>query len=354
MLTRHPAKDGLVELLWMLKVFAPAFLAFGVSTLSGGGAGMMLIPVLANVLPTTQIPGALSLGSGISSVSRMALFHRSICWPMVRWFVPCSLPMVWLGAWLLSRIDPLYVEIALGTVLLANLPLLLKRGPETLPVRRASVRMFALIGAAAGLLSGLMGAVGLLFNRFYLTQGLSKEQVIATRAANEIILHVVKIAIYAAFGLMTQATVIIGLMIGVAALAAGWAAKAWLPYLSESLFRRLGYGAMVASGVAMSGSAITSLMLRHDVAIDAQRSGKGFEGVLNWQQRVFSVEFKYDEGFEIERVIDWDDLPQGQRRAAELLAEGADRVVIEEVRGINRLSYELYVYRSGELSKFYL
>lgn len=44
------------------------------------------------------------------------------------------------------------------------------------------------IGFLAGFLSGLTGAVGLVFNKFYSHYGLSRDQVIATRAANELLL----------------------------------------------------------------------------------------------------------------------------------------------------------------------
>ena len=97
-----------------------ALLAFGISSLTGGGAGLMFIPVLGHMLPTAQVPAVLSVGSTISSASRMAVFFQHVDWRIVRWFVPTAIPAVWLGAWLLSRVNPLYLEFVLGLFLWPN------------------------------------------------------------------------------------------------------------------------------------------------------------------------------------------------------------------------------------------
>ncbi|HMH66584.1 MAG TPA: TSUP family transporter [Pinirhizobacter sp.] len=69
-------------------VFVAAVAAFLVSAFAGGGAGLILLPMLALVLPAVSVPAALSIGSTLSSVSRLALFRRHIRWDVVRWFLP--------------------------------------------------------------------------------------------------------------------------------------------------------------------------------------------------------------------------------------------------------------------------
>lgn len=73
-----------------LVVFA-AFLVFVASTVTGGGAGLTLL-LLRLILPVASIPGALSIGTPASSVSRIVLFRRHIRWDVVRRFVPAALP----------------------------------------------------------------------------------------------------------------------------------------------------------------------------------------------------------------------------------------------------------------------
>lgn len=338
---------------WLLWLFASSIVAFTISAMSGGGAGLMLLPVLRLALPAAQVPAALSIGSTVSSASRIALFFGHIHWPVVRWFVPAAIPCVWLGAWLLTYVEPAYLEAVLGLFLLANLPMLLRpKATLTAPATsKALRRSLALIGGAAGFVSGLTGAVGLIFNRFYLQYGLSKDQIIATRAANEIILHLIKLVLYGLFGLLTPEVWAIGGSIGVAALLATWVARKLLPYLSESLFKRTGYAAMVLSGVLMCGNAAAALADRHQIALQANSTRHGFHSQLAWRDARMTLEFKYKKGFEFEQVIPWNSLPDDRKAATLAWMEGADRVVVEEVRTFRKRSYEIYVYRGDQLSK---
>ena len=339
--------------LWLCLLFVSSVVAFTISAMSGGGAGLMLLPILRLALPAAQVPAALSIGSTVSSASRITLFFRHIHWPVVRWFVPAAIPCVWLGAWLLTYVEPAYLEAVLGLFLLANLPMLLRpRAALTAPTASKPPRWsLALIGGAAGFVSGLTGAVGLIFNRFYLQYGLSKDQVIATRAANEIILHLIKLALYGLFGLLTPEVWAIGGSIGVAALLATWLARKLLPYLSESLFKRIGYAAMVLSGVLMCGNAGAALADRHQIALHTSGTRHGFQSQLDWQEARMTLEFKYKKGFEFEQVIAWTSLPDDRKAMTLAWMEGADRVVVEEVRTFKKRSYEIYVYRGDRLSK---
>lgn len=339
---------------WFVLLFGAGLAAFTISALSGGGAGLMLLPVLRWGLPAAQVPAALSIGTAVSSASRIVLFFRHIHWPVVRWFVPAAIPCVWLGAWLLTYVEPAYLEAALGLFLLGNLPMLLRR-EQPAQVLRASPRWtLALIGGAAGFVSGLTGAVGLIFNRFYLSHGLSKEQVIATRAANEIILHVIKLVLYGLFGLLTPEVLAAGAVVAVAALAASGLSRRVLPYLSETLFKRIGYGAMVVSGVFMCANASAVLADRHQLALSSTGSRQGFQTRLDWADARLTLEFKYKEGFEFEQVINFSELPPDRQRRAMAWIANADRVVVEEVRTWRTRSYEVYVYRGEQLSKYAL
>lgn len=72
---------------------------------------------------------------------------------------------------------------------------------------------------------------------------------------------------------------------------------------------------------------------------------------LQWRNKLFSLEFEYDEGFEFEHSISFNELPPDKQVKAKTLSQGADKVVLEEVFGIDKHSYEVYVYRKGKLAK---
>lgn len=234
----------------------------------GVGVGLMLIPILGRLLPVSQVPAALSIGTFTSSTSRLIVFRKKISWHIVKYFVPATLPAVWLGAWLLKFINPVYLEIGMGLFLISNLTFLFKKPKDINEADQPKKWILMLIGFSAGFLSGLTGAVGLLFNRFYLRYGLTKEEIVATRTTNEIILHLIKITLYFLFGLITEKVIAIGFVVALAAILLTWSMKWILPKLSETSFKKIGYFAMVISGFMMLSQSATDLFTANNAYID--------------------------------------------------------------------------------------
>lgn len=331
-------------------LFLMSAAAFAISTVSGGGAGLLLLPVLRMGLAAPQVPVALSVGSSVSSLARLGLFFRHISWPLVLRFVPLSLPGAALGVWLLGHVSPAYLEALLGLFLLGNLPFLLRRGAS--PSIQAP--MVAILGFAAGFVSGLTGAVGLLFNRFYFAYGLDRERVVATRAANEILLHLTKLVLYACFGLLTADAWTAGIIVGAAAVLAALGVRMVLPYLSEIVFRRMGYVAMVMAGVVMTGKAGSSIADQNGIAVTSRRAERGLDLSFAAFGSQAVLELRRGSLPEIEYRIAFDELPPDRRSTAEALIDGAEHVVVEAVRGWGTKGYELYVHRDGEVTKHHL
>jgi hypothetical protein len=84
-------------------LFLAGLLAFAISAIAGGGASLLLVPLLGQVLAVASIPAALSIGTGASSVARIATFRKDIRWKIAAWFVPAAVPG--LGEWLNRRDD---------------------------------------------------------------------------------------------------------------------------------------------------------------------------------------------------------------------------------------------------------
>ncbi len=97
-------------LLQISLLFFATIIAFWISTICGGGASLILIPLLNLILPSSVIPFALTIGTFTSSASRIAVFKKSINWKIFLWFVPFSIPAVLLGAWLMKYINPTYLQ----------------------------------------------------------------------------------------------------------------------------------------------------------------------------------------------------------------------------------------------------
>lgn len=332
-------------------VFVAAFLAFIVSAVAGGGAGLVLVPLLRLVLPVASIPGALSIGTAASSVSRIWLFRTHIRWDVVRRFVPTALPAAALGAWLLTQFEAVYVEFLLGCFLLLNLPALFRRGPAPRTEAPLPLGRLPLLGAAAGLLSGFTGAVGVVFNRAYYRMGLTKDEIVATRATNEVLLHLLKIALYTIFGLLPRSALIAGALVAVAAVLASLASKRVLSLMRESLFRRAGLFAMVASGVAMFSLSGGQIMAIHRAWVTYVAPGDEREIQLYWGGAPRATVEREDNGaLVIERAVSIADLPPVVRAALPTIARPDEIIMIEEVRGEGRY-YEIYRRRAGKVYK---
>lgn len=308
----------------------------------------MLIPVLGQLLPVSQVPAALSIGTFSSSASRLIVFRKNICWSIVIYFVPAALPAVWLGAVLLKYVNPVYLEIAIGVFLVSNLVFLFRKQEIANKQERPAVVKLIAIGFSAGFLSGLTGAVGLLFNRFYLRYGLTKEEIIATRAANEIVLHLFKIVLYGLFGLIGSKVILIGLIVAVSAILSSVSMKWILPRLSDVSFRKIGYGAMVLSGIMMLVQSGQDLFTEKPFSAD--RNLIAHNPKWKMQQANLELEFSYDEGFELEKVIPFSELSVAQQDFVKNKLPQADQIVIEAVYAVNRKpSFEAYYFENQKL-----
>ncbi len=333
----------------LLVIFVCSYLAFSLSAICGGGAGLILLPILGALLPLNLIPAALSIGTFTSSASRTLAFKKNIRWSIVKYFVPAALPAVTLGAFFLKFINPIYLEILMGIFLISNIPLVFKKPKEPEKAKLLSRFRLILIGLAAGFLSGLTGAVGLLFNKFYLQQGLTKEEIIATRAANEVTLHLIKIILYSLLGLISVKVVSVGIAVALSALLSTWTMKYLLPYLSEFVFQKIGYVSMVASGFLLLAQTYSTLMFTNKGSLSANPISKGIETKLQWQNASYALEFTYDEGFEFEQRISFNALSSDRQKLVLENKAPTDQVVIEEVYEIGHKSYEAYYFNNNKL-----
>ncbi|TFW70310.1 sulfite exporter TauE/SafE family protein [Methylotenera oryzisoli] len=328
----------------LYSIFIAALLAFSMSVICGGGAGLLLIPILGYALPASQVPAALSIGTSVSSTTKLSLFYSKIDWKIVKLFLPAALPGVVLGAWLLSYLDPTYIELCMAIFLVSNLPYVFKKEDSNSNNRQYSNHFLRFIGLLAGFISGLTGAVGVLFNGVYLRYGLDKTEIVATRAANEILLHIIKLFLYAYLGLFTLKVLKIGLIVAIAAVFATYLMKFILPRISIGVFSKFGYGAMVVSGFLLFNSAILGVQEIHNPSLHVMRMAKGYDATLSWDDLLYSVEFKYNEGFELERIIPLPSLALTNQALVHAHKGDAAKIVIEKVYSLKKVSHEAYYY----------
>ena len=334
----------------VILLFFGTILAFWLSAICGGGASLILIPILNLLLPASVVPFSLTIGTFTSSVSRIAVFKKHINWKIFFWFVPFSIPAVLIGAYLIKYINPNYLQLSVAFFLIANVPQLFKKIKNDETDEKASPKyVLAIIGFLAGFVSGITGAIGLLFNRFYLKFGLKKEEIVATRAANEVFLHLIKLVIYISLGLYSNLALWLGLAIAVATIISSYTVKYILPYLSENLFRKIGYGAMVVAGITLLIGTSDKIIQQDKLGITIAKS----ESIISWRSTDFVIEFAFDDGLEIERPIRPEELPNHLKTKYDSLKNHYDVIHLEKVFTFrNKPSYEFYCYKDYQLTKF--
>ncbi|QNT79316.1 sulfite exporter TauE/SafE family protein [Entomobacter blattae] len=270
-----------------LALFVISILCFGISAISGGGAGLVLMPVLGMSIPAAEIPAALSIGTACSALSRITLFFKNIHWGIVARFVPVALPFAVLGVWLLSITSPVYLQLLLSLFLIGNVIFLFSKKTST--PRALSKNWLYAIGAASGLISGFTGATGLVFNHFYYRMGITKEQIVATRAANDILIHALKIFLYFFFGLLSSHSAVAGFTVALAAVLSSYLVKYILPFLNERLFKKIGYGMTVAAGIFMFMTATHNIMQQNKISLKIEYSWQKKKLNLFWKNHIIPI-----------------------------------------------------------------
>ncbi len=341
-------------LLKTLLLFVATIAAFWMSAICGGGASLILIPILNLLIPSSVVPFSLTIGTFTSSASRIAVFKKHINWKIFLWFVPFSIPAVLLGAYLIKYINPIYLQLVVALFLIANLPqLFLSKKKQEKEEKPYPKFVLGIVGFLAGFVSGITGAIGLLFNRFYLQYGLTKEEIVATRAANEIFLHSIKLIIYILLGLYSKTALWLGLTIAVASIISSYTVKFILPLLSEYLFRKIGYGAMVLSGFVLLFSTSNKIIQQDHVSFSTVNKGETSETTIKWRQSDLTLEYAFDDGIEVELSVKPNELPQELRLKYDQFKPKYDTIFIEKVHRFRQdNSFEFYCYKNKVLEKF--
>ena len=227
-------------------LFIAGLTAWFISTIAAGGAAMLMIPLVALLLGPQTVAREISLGAFLANPSRAWLFRHSVDWQVCRWMIPGSLCGAILGAWTFSQIPVFWIQLALALFLISTV-FQYRFGKSSRSFEMRRQWFFPLgLGVAA-----LVGGTGPVQNPFLLNYGLQKEQLIATKAINSLVLQLTKLLAYTGFGAMTPEIAGYGLMIGLGGALGVWYARHHLKKVDEHRFRVYTLTLMPICGVAM-------------------------------------------------------------------------------------------------------
>jgi uncharacterized protein len=226
-----------------------SFLVFIFSTLSGGGASLLFMPLIAYTIGVKSVAPVMTLGISLSSGSKIFFFWKHINWKLFKVLIPSTLVGALIGARLFAELSSEYLQIIIGVFLI--LTIFQFNNKEKDEKKLLKTWHFVPLGFFVSFLSGLIGGVGPLMNSAYLNYGMTKEELLATRSANAIFLHLIKIVSYAYMGFVTFDVIKYGLLLGVVSVGAIYIGKKILHRMSELIFRKIVVSTMVLSGFLM-------------------------------------------------------------------------------------------------------
>jgi len=207
-----------LEFFDILLICVIAFTTSYITGVTGVAGGLLpaifLTPIvgISSVMPVLAI--MLLFGSFSRSWSNRVDFHKDA---FFRIALP-ALPMVVVGSFVYSQLEPKMIALVLGTVVIVSIPL--RRLAKSLAIKTSPVAL-SLVGAIFGFLAGAATGPGLLLVPYMLGYGLSRTSFVATLSVIAALTHVARAGTYAGLGLIDGEILTIGLIAGVATLPGG-------------------------------------------------------------------------------------------------------------------------------------
>lgn len=231
-----------------------SFFAWLGSTLAGGGSPFVLMPLVDVMYGAAAVPPVITLGMFVGNAHRIALFWREIDWTLTAWYAPGACLGGALGAYTYTQVHLEWLQVLIGLFLLLSIAALGIEPKET----QFKVKAWYILPAAVfkSFVSGLIGTTGPVLNPFYLSYGLVKEQLLATKATHVVIIHTIKLIIYGIFGVLSLKILGAGLLIGVAAIPANFLGRVILARMNGQQFRVVVLSVMALSGLWMLWSSL--------------------------------------------------------------------------------------------------
>jgi len=177
-------------------LIAACFVTATISAILGMAGGVTLLGVMTAMLPPRTVVPLHGIVQLASNWTRTWAFRRHVRWSFLWIFLVPSVMGIAAGGVLWSGVKLTWFKAWIGGFLLVFL--VWRRYQPTL--RNPPGWSYALLGFAAGLLTIFVGATGPFLAPFFLRDDFENEEVIATKAACQTWIHLLKIPAFLALG----------------------------------------------------------------------------------------------------------------------------------------------------------
>ncbi len=245
-----------IDVLILLLVFAAGAIAFTISTISGGGGLLLLIPFFNFLVGASKTAPIVNLGGLISRPSRILIFWKHIVWKVFWYYFPSAMIGAVIASWVFSEVKIVWIQIVVSIFLISTF-FQYRFGKKE---RSFTVFLwyFIPLGFFISIIGTFTGGMGPVLNPFYLNAGITKESLIATKSVNSFFLGLAQISGYTYFGILTKELWIYGITLGVGATIGNIIGKQLLKNMTAKQFRKWVIAIMVISGIVLLYKSILS------------------------------------------------------------------------------------------------
>ncbi len=216
-----------------------SFASWLISTIAGGGTPLIMIPLIGFFLGSAAIAPVITTVMLCGHPQRLWLYWRYVDWKTMAWYLPGAIVGALLGAIAYTRIQLEWLPILLAVFLIVSTISYNWSEDSVKPAFTVYPWYFLPSGFVFAFLSGIIGSTGPLLNPLYINYGLVKEDLIGTKSAHLIVVHIVKIITYGVYGVLNPIYLGYGLLMGMAAFPGNWLGRKILTQISEQNFQKL-------------------------------------------------------------------------------------------------------------------
>lgn len=236
-----------VGTLHLVLVGLVAFAASILGGLSGYGTGLILPIFVAPVVGIANVIPVMAVGMAINNGSRCVAFWHDIAWAHARRVLLLGLPACLAGAYVYTLLQARWIAFALGTFLIASVPLrrMLGRGARSLGRRGET-----LAGGTFGFVNGGMTGTGPLLISILMSAGIGGAALIGTDAVVSVVMGLVKIATFGSLARLDADLAVAGLLIGACTAPGAFVARWLLARIPARIH------AVVMEGIVVCGGAV--------------------------------------------------------------------------------------------------
>jgi uncharacterized membrane protein YfcA len=246
-----------ISLLQLMLVAAVALFAAVVGGLAGYGTGALMPLVLVPLIGAEPVVPIIAISSIFTNFGRASAYFRYVDRGRALIVIAAAALTTALGAYGYTRLSNAGAALAIGTMLIASVPLrrLLKR--RDIRIGDAGLG----VGAVGyGVVVGGTSGSGVILLSLLMAAGLEGAAVIATDAVISLATSVIKISVFGLAGVVTAQVLAFALLIGAIAIPGAFLARAFVERMPVHIHTAILDVAVIAGGVVMISTAVRSLL----------------------------------------------------------------------------------------------